>query len=84
MYIGKAMNYFSKQNVAEFLMEAYDLKIGDEIIITGPTTGVIEQEVTEIRVNLKNVEETKQGETFSIPVNGLIRRSDKLYKIINT
>lgn len=83
VYIGKGMNYFSKQNVAEFLMEAGALKIGDEILITGPTTGVIEQTVSEIRVELINVNETKQGETFSMPVNSIIRRSDKLYKIVD-
>ncbi|MBI5219641.1 MAG: U32 family peptidase [Bacteroidia bacterium] len=81
IYIGKGLNYFSKLKVAEFLMEAGNLKVGDEILITGPTTGVIEQKVNEIRVNMINVEQTQQGDTFSMPVSETVRRSDKLYKI---
>ncbi len=80
-YIGKGMNYFPKLNVAEFLMEAQTLKVGDEILITGPTTGVIQIKVPEIRVDLKPVEETKKGDRFSIPLDVKIRRSDKLYKL---
>ncbi len=83
IYIGKGMNYFPKLNVAEFLMETQSLKVGDEILITGPTTGVIQMTVPEIRVDLKPVEETVKGERFSIMVNEKVRRSDKLYKIIN-
>ncbi len=83
IYIGKGTNYFPKIGVAEFLMETKDLKVGDEILITGPTTGVIKMNVPEIRVDLKNVEETKKGERFSMPIKDKIRRSDKLYKIVN-
>ena len=84
VYAAKGMNYFSRLKVAEFLCEAEKLKVGDEIIITGPTTGVIYMKIKEIRVNLKQVHETVQGERFSIPVNETIRRSDKLYKWIKT
>ncbi|MCU4176730.1 peptidase U32 family protein [Carboxylicivirga sp. N1Y90] len=83
-YIGKGMNYFPKLNVAEFLVETHSLKIGDEILITGPTTGVIQMKVAELRVDLKPVEETKKGERFSMPVEAKIRRSDKLYKLTDT
>jgi putative protease len=82
-YIGKGMNYFSNIGVAEFLVETGDLSVGDEIIITGPTTGVIETKVEEIRVDLKTVDKTKKGERFSIPISSQIRRSDKLYKVIH-
>ncbi len=82
VYIGKGMNYFSKIGVAEFLMETKDLKVGDEILITGPTTGVVETTVKEIRVDLKPVSKTVKGDRFSIPVDDMIRRSDKLYKIV--
>jgi putative protease len=84
VYIGKGMNYFSKIGVAEFLMETKDLKVGDEILITGPTTGVIETTVKEIRVDLKPVLLTVKGDRFSIPVDNVIRRSDKLFKIVPT
>jgi putative protease len=83
IYIGKGMNYFPKLKVAEFLMETQSLKVGDEILITGPTTGVVQMTVPEMRVDLKPVEETVKGERFSIVVDEKIRRSDKLYKIVN-
>ena len=82
VYVGKGMNYFSNLKVAEFLNETGLLKVGDEIIISGPTTGIIETKVAEIRVDMASVPETKKGERFSIPVEHAIRRSDKLYKII--
>ncbi len=82
VYLGKGMNYFPHIGVAEFKMETGSLKTGDKILITGPTTGVVEAEVTEIRVDLKPVAETKKGEYFSIRVSQKIRRSDKLYKLV--
>lgn len=84
VYIGKGIKYFSNIGVAEFLMETQSLKVGDEILITGPTTGAITQIIDEIRVNLKSVEETTKGERFSIKINEKIRPSDKLFKLIKT
>ena len=83
MYIGKGLNYFSNLKVAEFKMEAGSLKVGDEIFVTGPTTGLVKSKVVEIRVDLKPVNETVKGETFSIKLEDKIRRSDKLFKIID-
>ena len=83
VYLGKGMNYFSKIGVAEFLIESQSLSIGDEILITGPTTGVVESKVEEIRVDLKNVKATVKGEYCSIPIPTKIRRADKLYKIVD-
>lgn len=82
VYIGKGMKYFSKLGVAEFLMETQSLKVGDEILITGPTTGAVFQTVEEIRVDLKPVQETVKGDLFSIKVNDKIRPSDKLFKMV--
>ena len=79
VYAAKGMRYFSNIGVAEFLMEAGELHVGDEIIITGPTTGAIPITVDEIRVDLKPVERTVKGERFSIKVAEKIRPSDKLY-----
>ena len=84
IFVGKGMNYFDKIKVAEFTCEANTLNTGDEILITGPTTGVIQTTVKEIRVNLKNVSQTIQGERFSIPVDQIVRRSDKLFKIVDS
>ncbi len=78
------MNYFPKIKVAEFLCEATELSKGEDVIITGPTTGILQTKVNEIRVDLKEVQTVKKGERFSIPVNEMVRRSDKLYKIVTS
>ena len=83
IYIGKITNYFTKLKVAEIKIETGTLSLGDEIHIIGPTTGIYEDTVKEIRVDLKNVETTKKGDTCSIPVNIFLRRSDKIYKFVN-
>ena len=78
-YAAKGIRYFSKLGVAEFQMEAGELHVGDEIVITGPTTGALPMTVEEIRVDLKPVEMTKKGERFSIKTDTKIRPSDKLF-----
>ncbi|MDE6628148.1 MAG: U32 family peptidase [Muribaculaceae bacterium] len=78
-YRAKGVRYFSNIGVAEFLMEAGEIHVGDEIVITGPTTGAIIQTVEEIRVNLKPVDKAVKGESFSIAVPSKVRPSDKLY-----
>jgi U32 family peptidase len=82
-YVAKNLNYFVKAGVAEFLCEAGTLNAGDKILIIGPFTGVIEQNVEEIRVDLMKVAATKAGERFSIPVPRKVRRADKMYKLTN-
>jgi putative protease len=83
IYIGKITNYFTKLGVAEIKLENGDLAIGDNIIITGPTTGVIEYEVNEIRVDLKVSENALKGELCSIVAPDYLRRSDKVYKMVD-
>ena len=78
VYVAKGIKYFDKIGVAEFEMESGNLKVGDEILITGPTTGAVMQTIEEIRVDLKPVDET---ERFSLKVNEKIRPSDRLYKM---
>jgi putative protease len=84
IYIGKGTNYFKNIQVAEFLIQSDSIGIGDEILITGPTTGVIETTVEEIRFELKNVEKAVKGQTVSIPIKQIVRRSDKLYKLVES
>lgn len=84
IYVGKGTNYFTKLNVAEFLIETNSLSVGDEILITGPTTGVIQTSVKEIRVDLTTVHTANQGERCSIPIDQIVRRSDKLYLIVDS
>lgn len=78
-YAAKGIRYFSRLGVGEFLMEAGELHVGDEIVITGPTTGALILTVSEIRVGLKSVEKAVRGDSFSIPVPSKIRPSDRLY-----
>ena len=78
-YAAKGIRYFSRLGVGEFLMEAGELHVGDEIVITGPTTGALILTVSEIRVGLKSVDKAVKGESFSIPVPEKIRPSDRLY-----
>jgi len=84
IYIGKGMNYFNKLGVAEFLVEAGHLESGDNILITGPTTGVVEWTLDEMQVDYKKVSRVEKGEHFSIPISNTIRRSDKLYKVVDS
>ena len=81
-YVGKITNYFAKLNVAEVLIETNQLNINDEIMIFGPTTGVYEDTLSEIRFDLKSVQTAHKGELCSIPVKDTVRKNDKLYKWI--
>lgn len=78
-YAAKGVRYFPAIGVGEFLMESGELHLGDEIVITGPTTGAIIMTVEEMRVDLKPVDTVSKGESFSIKTDKKIRPSDKLY-----
>lgn len=80
VYIGKCTNYFAKAGVAEFLIETQTLELGDEMLVTGPTTGAYEKTVEELRVDYKNVKIAQKGDLVSIKVDERIRRNDKLFK----
>ena len=82
VYIGKCTNFFQKIGVAEFLLEAQTLSVGDEILVTGETTGAYEDVIEEVRVDLKPVETVEKGTYFSIKTKDVIRRNDKLFKIV--
>ena len=82
MYIGKITNYFNKIRVAEIKIESHDLVVGDEIKIIGETTGVYEAVVDEVRLDLDPVDKVIKGELCSIKVTDIVRRGDKLYKIV--
>lgn len=80
VYAAKAIRYFPKIGIGEFQMEAGSLKVGDEVVITGPTTGALILNIEELRVDLKPVEEVKKGDRFSMPVPSKVRASDRLYR----
>ena len=81
VYIGRGVKYFSKLGVAEFTVDAADFKLGDKLLITGPTTGVMYVDAKEIRLELEPVDYAPKGTHVSIPVPGKIRQSDKLFKL---
>jgi putative protease len=83
IYCGKITNYFSNLGVAEVLIEAHELFLNDKFMIIGPTTGVLEGEVTELRVDEKPAEHCPKGTRCSIPMQTMVRRSDKLYRVIS-
>lgn len=84
IYVGKGIRYFSNLGVAEFLVEAAELSVGDKLLITGPTTGAVFANLTEARVDLKVVPTVRKGEHFSMKISEKIRPSDKLYKLVST
>ena len=84
VYVGLVSNYFTKIGVVEIKMETQQLRKGDQFLIIGPTTGVYEGTATEIRVDLQSVEKTIKGELCSIAVDELVRRGDKVYKLVET
>ena len=81
VYVGKGIKYFSNIGVAEFLIEASEISVGDKLLITGPTTGAVFIDLDEIRYDLKPVQTAHKGEHISIKVPGKVRPSDKLYKL---
>ncbi|AXP80531.1 putative protease YhbU precursor [Mariniflexile rhizosphaerae] len=82
VYIGKGTHFFPKPQIGEFKIEAYDITVGDTILITGPTTGAKELEVAEMMVNDTKLSKGTKGDLVTIPLGFRIRPSDKLYKIV--
>lgn len=84
IYIGKGVKYFDKIGVGEFLLEANEISKGDNLIITGPTTGYIELKAESIRLDDGiDIEKATKGTTISMPIAEKIRPSDKLYKVVD-
>lgn len=79
VYVGRGVKYFSKLGVAEFTCEAHEFSVGDRLLVTGPTTGVMYLTCDEIRVDLKPVQTAPKGTRVSLPVPDKIRPSDKLF-----
>lgn len=82
VYLGRGVKYFKNIGVGEFQLETLSLSKDDSILITGPTTGVVNTTVKELRMEHHEVNEVKKGDTFSMPIATIIRPSDKLYKIV--
>lgn len=83
-YVGKGIKYYSKLGVAEFLIEAGELNVGDKLLVIGPTTGAVYLSADEIRYELQPVTTAKKGQHVSLPVPCKVRPSDKLYKVVSS
>ena len=77
--MAKTNKYFSKIGVGEFAVESGEIKVGDEIVITGPTTGLVRLTVEEIRVEMESVEKAVKGQVCSIAVPEKVRPGDRVY-----
>lgn len=84
VYLGKGVHYFPKAEIGEFKIEAYDLAVGDTILVTGPTTGAQEMELKSMFVNDKEAQTATKGDEVTMKLDFRIRPSDKLYKIVKT
>lgn len=84
VYVGRGVKYYSKLGVGEFVIEASEISVGDKILVTGPTTGAMYIDVTEIRYELEPVQTAQKGWHISIPVPDKVRPADKLFRIDKT
>lgn len=82
VYIGDVTNYFSKIEVAEIRIRTDELRLGDQIMVVGPTSGVWESTVIEMRDAQGNVDVASKGMLVAIAVGQRLRKADKLYKIV--
>lgn len=82
IYIGKGRHYYPKSRIGEFLIEAYDLQMGDQILITGPLIGAKKLQIDELMVLDKPIDKAKKGDICTFPLDFRVRPSDKLYKIV--
>ena len=82
VYLGKGVHYYSKSKVAHFKIESQSVKVGDEILITGPTTGVIETTLPQFRIDDQAAEQASRGADITFELNQVIRPSDKIYKVV--
>ncbi|NLA47976.1 MAG: U32 family peptidase, partial [Bacteroidales bacterium] len=83
VYLGRITNYFTRPKVAEIKLENGDLNSGDMLLITGPTTGVVEYTAGEIRVDYKKTATAPRGTYCSVKINEYLRTSDKVYKWVD-
>ena len=83
VYVGKATKFYSRLSVGEFAIEATTFQLGDKLLVTGPTTGVMYLTANEIHNEEGHpVEMAPQGQRIAIPVTGKVRPNDKLFKIV--
>ena len=84
VYVGKVTNFYKRISVAEVLVEAAPLSVGEDIFFMGATTGIAEQALTELHdTDGKPVPSVAQGTLCAVRTQGTIRRGDQLYKFVD-
>ena len=82
IFIGSGQKYFAKNKIGEFLVETGEVKVGDEVWITGPTTGIVKTFLKELHVNGEKAEKAQKGDLLTFPLEEKIRKSDKLFLVV--
>lgn len=82
IYLGKGVHYYNKAKIAHFKIESQSVKVGDAILITGPTTGVIETTLPPMRVDDLEADKADRGSNITFELDQIIRASDKIYKVV--
>lgn len=78
-FLGPVQNYYSKTKVFSLFIETNDVNVGDELLIIGPTTGVVELKAEKIVLNEKEVKNAGKGKLITIPCSEKVRKNDKVY-----
>jgi putative protease len=82
IHVGQCIKYYPKIKVGEFQMASHSLRKGDQILITGPTTGVTRSQISDMRLGEHDVENVEKGDIFTLPVPEAVRPKDKIYKVV--
>ena len=80
-FIGLVNHYFRKPKIAEINLQAHPIKLGDNIVIMGNTTGIEYNKVTSIVRDKKSLEKADNPDMVTIPVNNRVRKNDKVYLV---
>ena len=84
VFVGKGMHYYNKAKIAHFKIVAQNIKVGDRILVTGPTTGARESVIKSMMVDDKDAEIAYKGQEITVPMDFKVRPSDKLYKLVDS
>ena len=78
-FIGFVKNYFAKPKIANIMLQTENIKLNDEILIIGPTTGIVKTKVSSIVIDNKEITNAKRGDSITLPVEEKVRKNDKVY-----
>ena len=82
-YIGKVLNYYKKANTVYIQIETGNIDVSDNILIAGPTSGVVELKVENIIKDDLPIQSAEKGDRITFPCSQLVRPHDTVYKIVN-